>query len=166
MLAAQLLLLGKARQGLVRDVRSAFFERLAHQSLGWHPDRRAGDLATRVISDVDAIESSMLRDLSDLLEDALTFLIGGGIVIALQPVTRLAQAKTAAHLHPRQHAVDLPSLQRGTSEHLHGAERRGADGFGRWRYCGRRRTAVHVGRRRVEGGGVQGVVSFTTRRLA
>lgn len=100
MLAAQLLLLGKARQGLVRDVRSAFFERLAHQSLGWHPDRRAGDLATRVISDVDAIESSMLRDLSDLLEDALTFLIGGGIVIALQPVTRLAQAKTAASPSP------------------------------------------------------------------
>lgn len=100
MLGAQLLasatgalhgyLLGKAGQGLVRDVRSALFERLEHQSLGWHHDRRAGDLATRVISDVDSMESSVLRDLSDLLEEALTFLIVGGIVIALQPMIGLA----------------------------------------------------------------------------
>jgi ATP-binding cassette subfamily B protein len=100
MLGAQLLasatgalhgyLLGKAGQGLVRDVRSALFERLEHQSLGWHHDRRAGDLATRVISDVDAMESSVLRDLSDLIEEALTFVIVAGIVIALQPVVGLA----------------------------------------------------------------------------
>jgi len=82
--------LGKAGQCLVRDLRSALFERLGQQSLAWHHSRRAGDLTTRVISDVDAMESSVLRDLSDLLEEALTFVIVAGIVIALQPVVGLA----------------------------------------------------------------------------
>jgi len=100
MLGAQLLasatgalhgyLLGRTGQCLVRDLRAALFARLESQSLAWHHDRRAGDLATRVISDVDAMEGSVLRDLSDLLEEGLTFLIVAGVVIALQPVVGLA----------------------------------------------------------------------------
>ena len=82
--------IGRAGQGLVRDVRTALFAHLERQSLGWHHDRRAGDLTARVIGDVDAMEASVLRDLSDLLEEALTFLIVAGIVIALQPVVGLA----------------------------------------------------------------------------
>lgn len=99
MLGAQLLavaigawqswLLEKSGQAFVRDVRNAVFARLIHQPLGYHQDRRTGDLVTRVVSDIDAMESSVLRDLSNLVEECLTFIVVASIVIALQPIVGL-----------------------------------------------------------------------------
>jgi len=99
MLGAQLLatlvgawqswLLEKSGQAFVRDIRNAVFARLIHQPLGYHQDRRTGDLVTRVVSDIDAMESSVLRDISNLIEECLTFVVVAFIVIALQPVVGL-----------------------------------------------------------------------------
>lgn len=79
-------LLEKSGQAFVRDLRNAVFARLIHQPLAYHHERRTGDLVTRVISDIDAMETSVLRDLSNLLEECLTFVVVASIVIALQPV--------------------------------------------------------------------------------
>ncbi len=82
-------LLEKSGQGFVRDLRNAVFARLINQPLQYHHERRTGDLVTRVISDIDAMESSVLRDLSNLIEECLTFVVVASIVIALQPVVGL-----------------------------------------------------------------------------
>jgi len=82
-------LLEKSGQQFVRDLRNAVFARLIHQPLGYHQDRRTGDLVTRVVSDIDAMESSVLRDLSNLIEECLTFVVVASIVVALQPVVGL-----------------------------------------------------------------------------
>lgn len=99
MLGAQLLavatgavqgwLLEKSGQGFVRDARNAVFAKLIGQSMDYHKDRRTGDLVTRVVSDIDAMESSVLRDLTNLIEECLTFIVVASIVIALQPVVGL-----------------------------------------------------------------------------
>jgi len=78
--------LEKAGQGFVRDLRVEAYDKLAHQSMRYHHDRKTGDLVTRVISDVDAMENSVLRNVSGLVQEIFTFIIVAGIVIALQPV--------------------------------------------------------------------------------
>ena len=78
--------LEKAGQGFVRDVRNAIFSHLQEQSISYHHDRHTGDLVARVISDVDAMETSVLTNLSDLLGELLTFVIVAAVVIWLQPV--------------------------------------------------------------------------------
>ncbi|HEY5741111.1 MAG TPA: ABC transporter ATP-binding protein, partial [Terrimicrobiaceae bacterium] len=79
----------KAGQGFVRDVRNAVFQHLEGQSMNYHHERQTGDLVARVISDVDAMETSVLGNLSDLLSEMLTFLVVAGIIIWLQPVIGL-----------------------------------------------------------------------------
>ena len=76
----------KAGQGFVRDVRNAVFAHLEGQSLDYHHERRTGDLVARVISDVDAMETSVLGNLSDLLGEMVTFFVVAGIVIWLQSI--------------------------------------------------------------------------------
>jgi ABC-type multidrug transport system fused ATPase/permease subunit len=87
--ALQTYCLEKAGQGFVRDVRNAVFAHLEAQSLSYHHDRRTGDLVARVISDVDAMETSVLGNLSDLLSELVTFVVVAGIVMWLQPVIGL-----------------------------------------------------------------------------
>ena len=79
----------KAGQGFVRDVRNAVFAHLEGQSLDYHHERHTGDLVARVISDVDAMETSVLGNLSDLLSEMVTFFVVAGIVIWLQPIIGL-----------------------------------------------------------------------------
>ena len=57
--------------------------------MDYHHERRTGDLVARVIADVDAMETSVLRNLSDLLSEMITFLVVAGVVIWLQPVIGL-----------------------------------------------------------------------------
>ncbi len=79
----------KAGQGFVRDVRNAVFAHLEGQSMEYHHERHTGDLVARVISDVDAMETSVLGNLSDLLSEMVTFFVVAGVVIWLQPVIGL-----------------------------------------------------------------------------
>ena len=76
--ALQTYCLEKAGQGFVRDVRNAVFAHLEAQSLSYHHERRTGDLVARVISDVDAMETSVLGNLSDLLSELVTFVVVAG----------------------------------------------------------------------------------------
>lgn len=84
-----LYLLELAGQGFIKDVRTAVFDKLQNQSLAYHHDHRSGDLVTRVVSDVDAMENSVLRGVASLIEELLTFVWVGAFVIAIQPVIGL-----------------------------------------------------------------------------
>lgn len=83
-------LLEKSGQGFVRDMRNAVFAHIIRQPMSYHSERRTGDLVTRVVSDIDAMESSVLRDITGLIEEVLTFIVVASIVIALQPVVGLS----------------------------------------------------------------------------
>ena len=61
--ALQSYFIEKAGQGFVRDVRNAVFSHLEEQSMSYHHERHTGDLVARVISDVDAMETSVLGKL-------------------------------------------------------------------------------------------------------
>jgi ABC-type multidrug transport system fused ATPase/permease subunit len=87
--ALQSYFIEKAGQGFVRDVRNAIFSHLGEQSMGYHHERHTGDLVARVISDVDAMETSVLANLSDLLGELVTFAVVAALVIWLQPVIGL-----------------------------------------------------------------------------
>jgi ATP-binding cassette subfamily B protein len=87
--ALQSYYIDKAGQGFVRDVRNAVFAHLEGQSMDYHHERHTGDLVARVISDVDAMETSVLGNLSDLLSEMVTFFVVAGVVIWLQPVIGL-----------------------------------------------------------------------------
>ena len=87
--ALQSYFIEKAGQGFVRDVRNAVFSHLGEQSMRYHHERHTGDLVARVISDVDAMETSVLANLSDLLGELVTFAVVAALVIWLQPVIGL-----------------------------------------------------------------------------
>ncbi|MEM7012483.1 MAG: ABC transporter ATP-binding protein, partial [Verrucomicrobiota bacterium] len=84
--AIQNYLLEKTGQAFVRDIRSELFAKFQHQSLSYHRDRSTGDLVTRMTSDIDAMEQSVLQGLTSLLEEIVTFLIVAAMVLWLSPV--------------------------------------------------------------------------------
>lgn len=88
--AVQSYLLEKTGQAFVRDIRSELFRKFQDQSLGYHRDRSTGELVTRITSDVDAMEQSVLQGLTSLLEEIVTFIVVAAMVIWLSPVVGLA----------------------------------------------------------------------------
>lgn len=88
--AIQSFLLEKTGQAFVRDIRGELFAKFQAQSLGYHRDRSTGELVTRITSDVDAMEQSVLQGLTSLLEEIVTFIVVAGMVIWISPMVGLA----------------------------------------------------------------------------
>lgn len=88
--AVQTYLLEKTGQAFVRDIRAELFAKFQHQSLGYHRDRSTGELVTRMTSDVDAMEQSVLQGLTSLLEEIVTFFVVAAMVLWLSPVVGAA----------------------------------------------------------------------------
>jgi len=84
--AVQSYFLEKTGQAFVRDIRSELFAKFQGQSLGYHHDRSTGELVTRMTSDVDAMEQSVLQGLTSLLEEVVTFFVVAAMVLWLSPV--------------------------------------------------------------------------------
>ena len=83
--AVQTYLLEKTGQAFVRDIRSELFAKFQSQSLAYHRDRSTGELVTRITSDVDAMEQSVLQGLTALLEEFVTFIVVAGMVLWISP---------------------------------------------------------------------------------
>ncbi len=88
--AVQSYLLEKTGQAFVRDIRAELFSKFQEQSLAYHHDRSTGELVTRVTSDVDAMEQSVLQGLTALLEEIVTFIVVAGMVLWISPVVGVA----------------------------------------------------------------------------
>ena len=88
--AVQSYLLEKTGQAFVRDIRGELFSKFESQSLAYHRDRSTGELVTRITSDVDAMEQSVLQGLTSLLEEIVTFLVVAGMVLWISPVVGAA----------------------------------------------------------------------------
>ena len=79
-------LLEKTGQALVRDIRAELFRKFQDQSVGYHRDHSSGELVTRITSDVDAMEQSVLQGLTSLLEEMVTFVVVAAMVLWLSPL--------------------------------------------------------------------------------
>jgi ABC-type multidrug transport system fused ATPase/permease subunit len=88
--AVQSFLLEKTGQAFVRDIRAELFAKFEAQSLAYHRDRSTGELVTRITSDVDAMEQSVLQGLTSLLEEIVTFIVVAAMVLWISPLVGTA----------------------------------------------------------------------------
>jgi subfamily B ATP-binding cassette protein MsbA len=61
-----------AGQWIMHDLRRRVYSHIQHLSLGFHTQKRTGDLISRITSDVEAIQSFIVSDLLGLVVDVLT----------------------------------------------------------------------------------------------
>src|SRR5882724_6919394 len=61
-----------AGQWIMHDLRRRLYRHIQHLSLGFHTQKRTGDLISRMTSDVEAIQSFIVTDLLGLVVDVIT----------------------------------------------------------------------------------------------
>lgn len=83
-------LLEKTGQAFVRNIRNELFAKFEAQSLSYHRNHSTGELVTRITSDVDAMEQSVLQGVTSLLEEVVTFIVVAGMVLWISPVVGAA----------------------------------------------------------------------------
>jgi ATP-binding cassette, subfamily B, bacterial len=72
-----------AGQWIMHDLRRRVYRHIQHLSLGFHAQRRTGDLISRMTSDVDAIQSFIVSDLLGLVVDVITLAGMAGVMFYL-----------------------------------------------------------------------------------
>ncbi len=75
-----------AGQAFIRDLRERLFSKLLRQTPGYINEQRSGDLQSRVISDVDAVESSLISGFSTMAQECYTFILVLGAIIWIAPL--------------------------------------------------------------------------------
>src|SRR5437899_1929066 len=107
--------LNRAGRTVVFDLRTALFDHIQRLSLQYHDRRSAGDLMTRVTSDVKAMRDAMTESIAEILESSM-FLIGMGsvllwldwqlamVLIAAAPVLFVALSVYSSRIQERSRA--------------------------------------------------------------
>lgn len=113
-------LLEKTGQAVVRDLRSEIFAKFEAQSLAYHRDTSTGELVTRITSDVDAMEQSVLQGLTNLLEEIVTFIVVAGIVLWISPLVGAASILplAVAFIFIRRYNLRVKSIYEGVRRKL------------------------------------------------
>jgi ATP-binding cassette, subfamily B, bacterial MsbA len=65
----------------VRDLRNALYERIIGQSNRFFSQRSTGELVSRVVSDVEAIQAAVSIRVGDLFQESLTLIVIGFVVL-------------------------------------------------------------------------------------
>ncbi|MCW5876206.1 MAG: ABC transporter ATP-binding protein [Anaerolineales bacterium] len=76
-------LLSYVGEHIVFDLRSSLYARLQQLSLGFHAERRVGDLVSRISSDVTQMRTMLTNDLTMALSQALSLLGSVGILLSM-----------------------------------------------------------------------------------
>lgn len=113
-------LMEKTGQALVRDLRCELFAKFEAQSLAYHRDTSTGELVTRITSDVDAMEQSVLQGLTSLLEEVVTFIAVAGMVLWISPVVGTASILPLAFafIFIRKYNLRVKSIYEGVRKKL------------------------------------------------
>ena len=90
-------LLEKTGQAFVRDIRVDLFAKFENQSLAYHHETHSGELVTRIVSDVDAMEQSVLLGVTSLTGEIVTFIVVAGMVLWISPL--VGSVSILLHLH-------------------------------------------------------------------
>jgi ATP-binding cassette subfamily B protein len=83
------LLLGKAGERFIFDLRNAVYRKFQAQSLEYFHDKRAGELSARAIQDVEALRDAVVGGLDEILASLLSFAFVAGVIIYLHWVIGL-----------------------------------------------------------------------------
>jgi ATP-binding cassette, subfamily B, bacterial len=118
--AVQTFLLEKTGQALIRDLRRELFAKFECQSLAYHQDTPSGELVTRITSDIDAMEQSVLQGLTGLLEEMVTFLVVAGMVLWLSPLVGSLSILplTFAFIFIRKYNLRVKAIYEGVRQKL------------------------------------------------
>ncbi|MBL0137260.1 MAG: ABC transporter ATP-binding protein [Bacteroidetes bacterium] len=73
------------RNGVVRDLRNGMYEKVLYLPLSYFSDERKGDLISRMTSDVQEIEWSIMQSLEVIFREPLTILLFLGTMITISP---------------------------------------------------------------------------------
>lgn len=73
------------RNGVVRDLRNGMYEKILHLPLSYFSDERKGDLISRMTSDVQEIEWSIMQSLEVIFREPFTILLFLGTMITISP---------------------------------------------------------------------------------
>jgi ATP-binding cassette subfamily B protein len=113
-------LVEKTGQAVVRDLRCELFARFESQSLAYHRDTSTGELVTRITSDVDAMEQSVLQGLTSLLEEIVTFIVVAGMVLWISPLVGAASILPLAFafIFIRKYNLRVKSIYEGVRKKL------------------------------------------------
>ena len=113
-------LMEKTGQAVVRDLRCELFAKFEAQSLAYHRDTSTGELVTRITSDVDAMEQSVLQGLTSLLEEIVTFIAVAGMVLWISPVVGAASILPLAFafIFIRKYNLRVMSIYEGVRKKL------------------------------------------------
>lgn len=113
-------LLEKTGQAFVREIRSGLFAKFESQSLAYHRDRSSGELVTRITSDVDAMEQSVLQGLTRLLEEIVTFVVVSAMVLWISPLVGFCSIVPLAFafLFIRGYNLRVKTIYEGVRERL------------------------------------------------
>lgn len=113
-------LMEKTGQSVVRDLRCELFAKFEAQSLAYHRDTSTGELVTRITSDVDAMEQSVLQGLTGLLEEIVTFIMVAGMVLWISPVVGAASILPLAFafIFIRKYNIRVKSIYEGVRKKL------------------------------------------------
>lgn len=113
-------LMEKTGQAMVRDLRCELFSKFEAQSLAYHRDTSTGELVTRITSDVDAMEQSVLQGLTSLLEEIVTFIVVAGMVLWISPLVGAASILplAIAFIFIRKYNLRVKSIYEGVRQKL------------------------------------------------
>jgi len=73
----------EAGQWVMHDLRRMVYNHVQHLSLGYHTQKRTGDLISRITSDVDTIQNFIVSNLLGLIVDVLTLAGMAGVMFWL-----------------------------------------------------------------------------------
>ncbi|MBW3625015.1 MAG: ABC transporter ATP-binding protein/permease [Armatimonadetes bacterium] len=112
--------LDKVGQRLVFDLRNRVYEKVQGQSLEYLHERRAGDLLSRVMNDIDVLQEVAVQGTDALISNGLAFLFVAGVLITLHPVLGVATLLPIAlvFLLTRYFNAKVKALYRETRDRL------------------------------------------------
>jgi ABC-type multidrug transport system fused ATPase/permease subunit len=79
-------LLEKTGQRFVQDLRNEVYRKVQDQSIEYLQEHRSGDLVARTIADIDVLQEVVINGTDSVLQNAYSFLIVAGSLLALSPV--------------------------------------------------------------------------------
>jgi subfamily B ATP-binding cassette protein MsbA len=77
--------LATVRNGVVRDIRSQLYYKVLILPLGYYNEQRKGDIISRMTTDVQEVEWSIMSGLEMLFRDPITILSYIGVLFAISP---------------------------------------------------------------------------------
>lgn len=79
-------LLEKVGQRFVVDLRLAVYDKLQRQSVSFHHENRSGDLLSRAMNDIDAMQQAVIQGIDQVLSAFLRFAVVVTAIVAIHPV--------------------------------------------------------------------------------